>query len=1014
MKKISLFILLFAGIWQTSHAQDLYQTIDTTYYAQMQEIFKFLDKSKVPHNLLSDYGIEFAPLQAFDGTDNDSIFVDYPTLYQLYVSLFSSRVDTGANDGLPAPETFYNNTQVLRQENRMVLTGLLYDYARFKEDAEATGKVEVVNQKIYDKYDNGIWQDPYEEQTCFALAPPISLMKSLDFSVQLPQQCFYTNRTDIVALYIDFDDGNGYVQMPFDGSIDLHYNTEGNKQWTYKLQLQDGSYLYSRSALEVQSNDNTAYQQLLITANKAYMGTYGQARITIDLAPGHNQITNPLIVAEGIDFGTLLAPELPNGKQDYSLFQNFVRDSDSQQLRDLIYEDTRTYDIIYVDWVNGVDYIQRNAYALEAVIEYVRDHKGDTGNNIVVLGQSMGGVVARYALADMEEEGINHATRLFVAHDAPMQGANVPLAVQYLYRDITSMGFLIAQSNMIINYFFGDLVQLLDLPAVKQLLKVDVIPVSISPNVFTPTDAYHLSFMNELKNNGLNGSNGYPVNCRNVAISNGSECGEDQGFQPGSLLFAYHTTGNFSHIQDLLMPLINSFGIDFDVNLYTSGVLTHLLENYGTLSTNVDGYALDYTNNIIYQANIIYVREINLGTGQFITVGGTLLNHNFSGHSNTPYDYYQGGYFSVAGLDVPIPDGIFLRDRVDFIPTPSALDIGLADVTLSDSDYKTGYVGAMPPNAPKNTPFDNFVTEFDSRHPLDNHNVFHASFTKRNGDWLTDEIQNTPVYTDCSAFCSGDLIMGSDYLCGSETYSIDVATTSVYWSITEGANLVSVSPNGSSAVITANNQDVNGYVTITADVTSSECGSYLATKRIWVGKSEYDIERDITSSQALLTVVPEGGAYYQNISSYDWALIAASDSNIQIIEDNETCEIIGYTGNDWWAHVLVTVTNSCGSTVKRAIVAPAHSGEVDCNDTETVNDIVIIQTGTNEYKIADLCKGEFEDINASELYDLTGYKVDDLFPVDKKVEVDDTQSQQTRIIVIQTAKGVKSKVIVVQ
>ena len=59
-----------------------------------------------------------------------------------------------------------------------------------------------------------------------------------------------------------------------------------------------------------------------------------------------------------------------------------------------------------------------------------------------------------------------------------------------------------------------------------------------------------------------------------------------------------------------------------------------------------------------------------------------------------------------------LPSGVFIRDKFSFIPTASALDIGENNVTLNDSDYLKSYVGKNPPSAPKNSPFDNYSTEF--------------------------------------------------------------------------------------------------------------------------------------------------------------------------------------------------------------------------------------------------------------------------------------------------------------
>ena len=79
-----------------------------------------------------------------------------------------------------------------------------------------------------------------------------------------------------------------------------------------------------------------------------------------------------------------------------------------------------------------------------------------------------------------------------------------------------------------------------------------------------------------------------------------------------------------------------------------------------------------------------------------------------SNNSNTsllPYDYYSGGQiFTKDGSDVNFQNAL-LRFNMSFsnqptfcfIPTPSALDIGLNNVALSNSDYFARYVGGLPP-----------------------------------------------------------------------------------------------------------------------------------------------------------------------------------------------------------------------------------------------------------------------------------------------------------------------------
>ncbi|VDH03263.1 PGAP1-like alpha/beta domain-containing protein [Bergeyella zoohelcum] len=84
----------------------------------------------------------------------------------------------------------------------------------------------------------------------------------------------------------------------------------------------------------------------------------------------------------------------------------------------------------------GTDYIENNAELLKKAIRWVNQNKVGNEKN-VVLGQSMGGLVARYALKDMEDQGENHDTKLYISHDAPHLGANTPLGLQYMMKNIS-------------------------------------------------------------------------------------------------------------------------------------------------------------------------------------------------------------------------------------------------------------------------------------------------------------------------------------------------------------------------------------------------------------------------------------------------------------------------------------------------------------------------------------------------------------------------------------------------
>src|SRR5690606_3581937 len=90
---------------------------------------------------------------------------------------------------------------------------------------------------------------------------------------------------------------------------------------------------------------------------------------------------------------------------------------------------------IYRD--GGTDYIQRNAFILvELLKNKINPELAANGSPYqnVVIGPSMGGLITRYALKYMENQGWSHNTRLWVSFDAPHHGANIPFAMQEMLR----------------------------------------------------------------------------------------------------------------------------------------------------------------------------------------------------------------------------------------------------------------------------------------------------------------------------------------------------------------------------------------------------------------------------------------------------------------------------------------------------------------------------------------------------------------------------------------------------
>ena len=98
----------------------------------------------------------------------------------------------------------------------------------------------------------------------------------------------------------------------------------------------------------------SGYAKTTIIATTPYGSTplfqYGSATVYIKYRTGGSNIVKPLIVAEGLDDGIVLKPEQEAGSNNIEIFLRDVNNSASS----LPFE-TNQYDIIYVDWNNGVD-----------------------------------------------------------------------------------------------------------------------------------------------------------------------------------------------------------------------------------------------------------------------------------------------------------------------------------------------------------------------------------------------------------------------------------------------------------------------------------------------------------------------------------------------------------------------------------------------------------------------------------------------------------------------------------
>ncbi|MFE9135086.1 esterase/lipase family protein [Streptomyces sp. NPDC007355] len=131
---------------------------------------------------------------------------------------------------------------------------------------------------------------------------------------------------------------------------------------------------------------------------------------------GNSQgLVRPVIMADGFNLGRSELDVLYRGLESGYPFISELR--------------RRGRDVILIGFEERSASILDNAQAVKAAI--MRATEEQTGDaRLAVGGFSMGGIVTRYALAELESQRVDHRTALYFSYDSPHRGATIPVGVQ--------------------------------------------------------------------------------------------------------------------------------------------------------------------------------------------------------------------------------------------------------------------------------------------------------------------------------------------------------------------------------------------------------------------------------------------------------------------------------------------------------------------------------------------------------------------------------------------------------
>ncbi len=713
MKKIIISFLITLFLAVNVNAQLVENIGDRTLNPAPK--FDQLDRTFITTNNLINRSVLFTDHTPFY---KDSVGINnYSGWLQLYIEIYNGYFD---NKNFTVLDSI--KSKVKQHKNNNVIPILIMDleYNQLKPTA-------LLDSLIID--DNGIFKDifpriqnPYETQRVFSFSPATNSIYKNDYTFLVSKEFFFSNQDTLPSnILIDFGDGHGYKVVNWETTYNINYTNINDKNLSIKLvyendelttgavlRMDNGCAACSTFVANPFNNYPDAIGTISGTVPSTISGVSGTGTIDYyiksnDLQGTSGFLDKPFIIVEGLDFedNDCVLP-LKNGGVGWCTLwgQGGIPEFDlaPDLLNGLL---AQGYDIIMIDYKDGATYIERNAFAF---IEFLNLLNSLNAGPSVIVGTSMGGQVARYALAYMEQQNIKHCNRLYVSADSPHQGANIPLGIQHF------LDFLAHNGPNQLNAGFSENLNNLNEPAPKQLLLKHFSSSS-------ERNQYQASI------NAL----GYPQKTRKIALSNGSRFGNTLAMQPEEQILSWV-------IPTQVFGGCGSTNPSPTTDVATIYALSHLSPFYKKV----------FAGRVIVGGAVNFCSFLPLLCPQCIN--SNTVSSTWSYSLIPSYDIMPGGrrntYLDIkTGIEeeAGVFTGFFNYDDHCFIPTKSGLDLDVS-IGFFDNLSSLNIIDQVDASQSLNkSPFEKLWAADGSSVISSSPNELHVELTPGNINWLIRE-----------------------------------------------------------------------------------------------------------------------------------------------------------------------------------------------------------------------------------------------------------------------------------
>lgn len=189
------------------------------------------------------------------------------------------------------------------------------------------------------------------------------------------------------------------------------------------------------------------------------------------------------------------------------------------------------------------DKVEDDAEALRRALTMLNAWRGEDALPWIVVGHSMGALMARIALARMEKDGVDHDVALYVSYDSPHSGVHVPQGMQNLKLKLDEWAAMTKEDFVAIDPGWEGVFKLGDMMGMSTALDPNAVggfpdPTSMQAQQMTirgiALPEAHQAFMTLLEETG------FPA-VRSIAVTNGNTqgVGNTQEVSAGGELFFF-------------------------------------------------------------------------------------------------------------------------------------------------------------------------------------------------------------------------------------------------------------------------------------------------------------------------------------------------------------------------------------------------------------------------------------------------------------------------------------------